>query len=113
VLSDPIGSNQKGRAQQTPPAGAGSARDLAQPPGAGQEIRWVGAQHLIRGYCGRAVVVGNAEIAASDREAAAKEQTGARAYSARTVALLQRPRHLVVRIGPRAAAVEEESRAAA
>ena len=58
----------------------------------------------MEGYCGRAVVTGRATVAdeAPARDAAAAPSAGgARAYSVRPVALLQRPRHRVVRIGPR------------
>ena len=93
MLSDDIRCSEKGGAQQTVPAGAGTARP---------ELRWVGAQHLMYGYCGRA-----AEDAAADLNAAATRVAaaagGARAYSVRPAALLEARRHLVVRIGPRGA----------
>jgi len=105
-LSNPIGSNEEGvaagEAQQKSPGGAGTARVAGT---AGAEIRWVGEQRLMEGYCGRAVVTGRAEVVAGASEAsgpAASEGQGAPAYAVRPVALLQRPRHAVVRIGPKA-----------
>ena len=64
-------------------------------------MRWVGAQHLMYGYCGRAVESVAADVNAAATRAAAAG--GARAYPIRPVALLEARRHLVVRIGPRAA----------
>jgi hypothetical protein len=58
----------------------------------------------MEGYCGRAVTAGQATVAeeAPQRDAGPVLSTGgARAYSVRPVALLHRPRHAVVRIGPR------------
>ena len=106
MLSNPIGSNEEGvarpEAQQKSPGGAGTARAAGT---AGSEIRWVGEQRLMEGYCGRAVVTGRAEVAAAANgpsESAASDGQGAPAYAVRPVALLQRPRHSVVRIGPKA-----------
>ena len=117
MLSDPIGCNQAGRAQQTLPRGAGTAPDAG--PGAQDaagdgetrnrvrpappqpEIRWVGAQHLMHGYCGRATA--GTEVAAAVGITAATVNPGARAYAVRPMALLEGRRNLVVRIGPRPA----------
>ena len=109
MLSDPIRSNHEGRAQQKLPAGAGTAPAAGEPAagsagaaeGRGAEIRWVGEQRLMAGYCGRAVVTGRAEVAAA-ADASKGEGQVARVYAVRPVALLQRPRHMVVRIGPKA-----------
>lgn len=68
---------------------------------ADQSIRWVGEQHLMRGYCGREVVTGQAVVA----EAAPAEAQPATAAPLRPVAVV-RPgglRGRVVRIGPRLA----------
>jgi hypothetical protein len=105
VLSDSIRSSNKGGAQQIPPGGAGTAPGPATTAaGTRPEIRWVGEQRLMEGYCGRAVTAGHATVAdrAPARDAGPVSGTGgARAYSVRPVALLHRPRHAVVRIGPR------------
>jgi len=123
VLSNHIECNKKGGAQQTLPAGAGTAR-FAGPDekvGAGGdggaetasearpklELRWVGAQHLMHGYCGRATECRAADVnGAATRVAAAAG--GARAYVVRPVPLLEARRHLVVRIGPRSAGASGE-----
>jgi hypothetical protein len=67
-----------------------------------RELRWVGSQHLMHGYCGRASEDGGAEVTA------AGPAGGARAYAVRPMALLQARRNLVVRIGPRAAAADAD-----
>lgn len=106
------------------PAGAGTAR-LAGPDeeiGAGAdggtetasearpklELRWVGAQHLMHGYCGRATECRAADVNGAATRAAAAAG-GARAYVVRPVALLEARRHLVVRIGPRAIGVSGDA----
>jgi len=121
VLSNHIECNQRGGAQQTLPAGAGTAR-FAGPDeeiGAGAdggaetasgarpklELRWVGAQHLMHGYCGRATECRAADV----NGAATRAAGGARAYAVRPVALLEARRHLVVRIGPRVAGASENA----
>jgi len=123
VLSNHIECNQRGGAQQTLPAGAGTAR-FAGPDeeiGAGAdggaetasgarpklELRWVGAQHLMHGYCGRATECRAADVNGAATRAAAAG--GARAYAVRPVALLEARRHLVVRIGPRAVGASEDA----
>jgi len=108
VLSDSIGCNEKGQAQKLLPTGAGTARgDGAgagieaaadeDDAGAGPQIRWVGAQHLMHGYCGRAAVTGRAQV----------PPAGARRGNepdlvVRPMALIESRRQRVVRIGPRA-----------
>lgn len=69
-------------AQQNVPPGAGSARVVARgsEAGADAEVRWVGQQQLMHGYCGRAVPAATP----------AAPETPHR-----------RPRDLVVRVGPR------------
>ena len=112
MLSNPIGSNQEGQAQQTSPTGAGTARAEAggaeghQPlvPPSDQEIRWVGEQHRMHGYCGRALEPGKAVAAAAKSE----DRVGARIIAVRPVSALQRRRYRVVRIGPRPVAVGRE-----
>ena len=75
-------------------------RDFAQPAPSAAEIRWVGAQHLMHGYCGRVPAVTVAEAGVPGVNAAGPTG-GARAYAVRPMALLESRRHLVVRIGPR------------
>ena len=119
VLSDSIRSNSEGSAQQAAPQGAGTARAAGGNGGAAQaepEIRWVGDQRLMEGYCGRAVVTGRAEVAAVEPTVTGVGRgpahgPGARVYSVRPVALLHRPRNAVVRIGPRARADDEAAAA--
>jgi hypothetical protein len=55
----------------------------------------------MHGYCGRATECRAADVNGAATRAAAAG--GARAYAVRPVALLEARRHLVVRIGPRAA----------
>jgi hypothetical protein len=87
VSGDDVTANQRRDAQHFPPAGAGTARGAGNGSGGQPEVRWVGEQRLMEGYCGRAVVAGRASLAP------AREQP-------RPVAVLQRPRGHVVRIGP-------------
>jgi hypothetical protein len=88
------------------PAGAGPAPDAANDAAADAPgIRWVGQQWLMEGFCGRAAVTAGAAaepapLPANEAEPA-PSQSGARAYSIRPVTLPPRPRHRVVRIGPR------------
>jgi len=123
VLSNHTECNKKGGAQQSVPAGAGTARfpGPAEEVGAGAdggaaaasearprlELRWVGAQHLMHGYCGRATECRAADVNGAATRAAAAG--GARAYAVRPVALLEARRHLVVRIGPRAVGASEDA----
>ena len=82
MSGDDVGSSEQPDAQQNMPASAGTAR----PAGDGEkpyaEITWVGAQHLMHGYCGR-VVVGRRDVGT---------------FTARP---LHRPRARPLRIGPR------------
>jgi hypothetical protein len=99
VSGDDVRSSNKPDAQKMMPAGAGTARTTggnADGDGTGLEISWVGQQHLMWGYCGR--------VAAGQVATPRDERTPPPAATARPVALLQRPRNLVVRIGPRPAA---------
>ena len=110
MSGDDVKGSESRDAQQFPPDGAGTARAAGYGDGRNAEIRWVGEQHLMSGYCGRAVVAGWATVsqprAGEGRAAVAGELP-------RPVALLQRPRGLVVRIGPRPAAYDEEPAARA
>ena len=81
VSGDDVKSSEWPDAQQNVPTGAGTARRAAGGEKAHAEITWVGAQHLMQGYCGRAVIA----------------PRGARAYAARP---LQRPRTPPLRIAP-------------
>ena len=117
MLSERIECNQRGGAQQTLPAGAGTARFAASADGGAEtasearpklELRWVGAQHLMHGYCGRATECRAADVNGAATRAAAASG-GARAYAVRPVALLEARRHLVVRIGPRAVGVSGDA----
>jgi hypothetical protein len=112
VSGDDVKGSESRDAQQFPPAGATTAHAAAN--GIGQEgkghgeIRWVGEQHRMAGYCGRAVVAGRATVSPAGPGDGRAEQD-----RPRPVALLQRPRGLVVRIGPRPAACEPEHAKAA
>jgi hypothetical protein len=81
------------------PTGAGTARSAGN--GNGQdtesELGWVGQQHLMWGYCGRALAAGGPAVAIDVADA----RRAAPAARRRIVALHRRPRDLVVRIGPR------------
>ena len=90
-----VRANETRDAQQFSPTGAGTARAGTAGHGEQPEIRWVGEQRLMEGYCGRAVMTGQASLAP------AREPP-------RPVAILRRPRGLVVRIGPRPMAPEAE-----
>ena len=67
------------------------------------EIRWVGEQHLMHGYCGRASVPANDAGVAMVANAG-----GARAHTAGPMGLIESMRHRVVRIGPRPAGMPVE-----
>jgi len=81
VSGDDVRSSEQPDAQQMMPTGAGTARPAGDGEDAHAEITWVGAQHLMQGYCGRAAVV----------------RRGAANGSVRP---LQRPRTPPLRIGP-------------
>jgi hypothetical protein len=100
VSGDDVKGSESPNAQQFSPDGATTARAAGYGERANGEIRWVGEQHLMAGYCGRAVLAGHATIAAG-------------AEPPRPVALLRRPRGMVVRIGPRPAPREEQALARA
>ena len=91
-------SNQTAEAQQYPPTHAESAPRVAcggQGGGAvAEEIRWVGQQHRMQGFCGRA-----ADAAAEVRRPELS--------ATRPVVTVQRPGRTVVRIGPRPLDAEE------
>jgi hypothetical protein len=97
VSGDDVKGSKAPDAQQNMPDGAEPARVAASGSGEQPEITWVGAQHLMRGYCGRAVKPGGARVA---EPPVAPQIAGA----GRHVAVRHRPRGLVARIGPRAAA---------
>jgi hypothetical protein len=115
VSGDARSNNQTADAQQYPPTRAGSAHrtesgtaeDGTIENGAGPEIRWVGEQWRMQGYCGRATFTDQAEADGPD----GRRRTGAPAP--RTVVLLQRPHRPVVRIGPKPPAQDQESTARA
>ena len=92
MFSNDVNSNQKRDAQQTLPTGAETARGAGEEQDGGDEIRWTGQQHLMGGYCGR-VIAGSTEDIATEPAAAP--------VVVRPVVLVQRPRGVVVRIGPR------------
>ena len=85
------GSNDRD-AQQNVPQGAGSARVAGGGRGTGEPITWIGQQHLMAGYCGRVGGAGGAEAVGPAAVTAAP---------VRAPAQPQRPRDLVVRIGPK------------
>jgi len=110
VSGDDVKGSESRDAQQFPPAGATAARAAGRGDGQNAEIRWVGEQHRMAGYCGRAVVAGRATVSA----AGADEGRAAGAHAMpRPVALLQRPRGMVVRLGPRPATYDDEPAARA
>lgn len=97
-------SNQTADAQQFPPAGAESARAAENDAGEnGAEIRWVGEQRLMHGYCGRATFTGRT----------APRGPAEQAPVTRPPVLLQGPRRRVIRIAPRPAATEGQATARA
>jgi hypothetical protein len=124
VSGDVRRSNQSADAQQYPPAGAGSAPrtggektegrategratgDGTIENGAGPEIRWVGEQWRMQGYCGRATLTGPSAAADDGRRQS-------EAPAPRAVVLLQRQGRPVVRIGPRPPPQDDESPARA
>jgi hypothetical protein len=110
VSGDDVRGSESRDAQQFPPAGATAARAAGRGDGQNAEIRWVGEQHRMAGYCGRAVVAGRATLAQPRPE---EGRAAGAADLPRPVALLQRPRGTVVRIGPRPAAYDDEPAARA
>ena len=105
MSGDGVKGSESRDAQPFPPAGAGTARRAQGGDGFGEwarggrppEIGWVGEQRLMEGYCGRAVVTGEATPAA-------------RTPATGPVAVLRRQRRRVVRIGPRPLPCESPSR---
>ena len=92
MFRNDVRGNQKRDAQHMLPAGAETARDAGEDETGDEEIRWTGQQHLMGGYCGR-VTAGSTENVATEPAAAP--------VVVRPVVLVQRPRGVVVRIGPR------------
>ena len=92
MFSNDVRGNQKRDAQQMLPAGAETARGGGEDQADDDEIRWTGQQHLMGGYCGR-VIAGPAANVANELVVAP--------VVVRPVVLVQRPRGVVVRIGPR------------
>ena len=96
MSGDGVKGSNNADAQQNMPDGATAARPAGN--GTHGQVTWVGAQHLMQGYCGRAVVTGRvAEDATPAADPGAPRAT-------RPVALLQRSRGQVVRIGPKSQA---------
>ena len=95
MSGDDVRANETRDAQQFPPAGAGTARAGNGGHGEQSDIRWVGEQRLMEGYCGREVMTGRAALTPTQGQP-------------RPVAILRRPRGLVVRIGPRPLPLEPE-----
>ena len=95
-------SSNEPDAQQDVPRGAGPARDAGGRADGCPEVRWVGQQHLMCGYCGRAATgehsAGGRGPAPDGGPAAAP---AAAVDPARAVTLPQRPRDQVVRVGPK------------
>ena len=99
MSGDDVRSSNNADARKKLPTGAGTAREAAsenpdghgQGRGQGEEIRWVGLQHRMYGYCGRG----------PGGEAVAANAVPAVAPVDRPVAVLHRPRGVVVRIGPK------------
>jgi hypothetical protein len=104
VSGDDVKGSESRDAQHFPPAGAGSALRAGGRDGIGEcggggrgpDVCWVGEQRLMEGYCGRAVVTGEATPAGDTPPA-------------RRIAVLQRQRGRVVRIGPRPLSCEPPS----
>ena len=91
-MSDSIRSSNEGEAQEQAPDGAGTAP--ATEAATETNVRWVGEQRLMAGYCGRAVDPGQGR----------GQGAAATVRPARQPSLLERQRNAVVRIGPRARA---------
>ena len=92
MFRNDVRGNQNRDAQQMLPTGAETARDAGEDEAGDDEIRWTGQQHLMGGYCGRVIDEVVANVAAEPAVAP---------VVARPVVLVQRPRGVVVRIGPR------------
>ena len=101
MSGDDVRSSNKPDAQKMMPAGAGTARPAGgngEGNGPGPEISWVGQQQLMWGYCGRVAATGRVAAPEAVTDGLA---TQLQAATPRPAALLQRPRNLVVRIGPK------------
>jgi len=79
VSGDGVKGSNNADAQRNVPEGATTARPAGN--GTHGQVTWVGAQHLMQGYCGRSAVVGAGATNGSPRP-------------------LQRPRNRPLRIGP-------------
>ena len=95
-----VRSSKRPDAQQNVPTGAESAPVAAdgrgsEGCGAGGEVRWVGQQQLMHGYCGRATANASAAATASATASASAPPVTPPLTPHR------RPRDLVVRIGPK------------
>ena len=93
-----VRSSKRPDAQQNVPTGAESAPVAANGRGsdgggAGGEVRWVGQQQLMHGYCGRAAATASATATASGTAPASATATAAAPH--------RLPRDQVVRIGPK------------
>ena len=100
MSGDDVRSSNKPDAQKMMPAGAGTARPAGASgdrDGASAEVSWVGQQQLMWGYCGRAAATQQVATPAGTADGRSPQHAAA----ARPAALLQRPRSLVVRIGPK------------
>jgi hypothetical protein len=102
VSGDVRRSNQTAEAQQYPPTHAESAPRECDGAGetAGEEVRWVGQQHRMQGFCGRATDAG-AGVRRPELSAT------------RPVVMVQRPGRTVVRIGPRPVEADDYATATA
>ena len=106
-MSDSIRSSNKGAAQEPAQDSAGTARSAgAEDAGtAAAEVRWVGAQHLFEGYCGRAAAaVGQGQWA---------EGIARPAPLTPPAPVFRRSRQAVVRIGPRSRLATDAGESAA
>ena len=113
MSGDDVRSSEEPGARKMMPVGAETARPEGGDGvanGSHPEVNWVGQQHLMWGYCGRAAAAENAGPAA----AAPTRKPRPTPPAARRVAPPRRPRNLVVRIGPghRAEPVETPAKAA-
>jgi hypothetical protein len=102
VSGDDVRSSEQPDARKKLPIEAESARTgdgngNGNGQGTDSAIGWVGQQHLMWGYCGRALVAGCPAVAINVADARRPQA----AKTSRQVTLLSRPRDLVVRIGPR------------
>ena len=106
MSGDDVRSSEQPDAQKKLPTDAETARPEADGNGigngqhTGSEIGWVGQQHLMWGYCGRALAAGRPAVAINVADARRPQA----ATTSRPPALLGRPRDLVIRIAPRPAA---------